>query len=84
MLCACTRCKRLVANVIKAIYGLKQAPRLWNVHVDNTMTKYGSVAKSSYDPCLYKRRTVAGVIYVTIYVDDLIIAGRLHYGSHSS
>jgi hypothetical protein len=65
--------KRLVAKAIKAIYGLKQAPRLWNEHVDNTMTKHG-FRKSPYDPCLYERRTAAGVVYVTIYVDDLIIA----------
>jgi len=64
---------QLVARIDKAIYGLKQSPRLWNAHIDRTMTSHG-FTKSPYDPCLYQRTTMEGVVYVTIYVDDLIIA----------
>ena len=30
--------------------------------------------KSSFDPCLYHRKNRYGEVYVTVYVDDLIIA----------
>ena len=63
----------LVAKVEKSIYGLKQAPRLWNKHIDDTLTSRG-FTKSMFDPCLYSRKSQHGVVYVTIYVDDLIIA----------
>jgi hypothetical protein len=65
--------RNLVAKVEKAIYGLKQAPRLWNKHIDDTLTSRG-FTKSAFDPCLYSRKSEHGVVYVTMYVDDLIIA----------
>jgi len=66
--------EQLVARVDKAIYGLKQSPRLWNKHIDDTMHARG-FTKSAIDPCLYHRKDdQGGEVYVTIYVDDLIIA----------
>jgi hypothetical protein len=65
--------EELVARVDKAIYGLKQSPRLWNQHIDATMQARG-FTKSSFDPCLYHRKNRYGEVYVTVYVDDLIIA----------
>jgi hypothetical protein len=65
--------ENLVARVDKAIYGLKQSPRLWNKHIDDTMLQH-KFTKSEIDPCLYHRKTSRGEVYVTIYVDDLIIA----------
>ena len=67
--------QNLVAKVNKSIYGLKQSPRLWNKNIDNNMLKLG-FTKSNYDPCLYIRRKNGSIVYATIFVDDIIIAGN--------
>jgi len=67
---------QLCARVDKSLYGLKQAPRIWNKHINRTMSDLG-FTRAAKDHCLYIRRDSASgkVLYVTIYVDDLIIAG---------
>ena len=65
---------QLVAKCNKAIYGLKQAPRLWNKNLDATMRKL-NFTQSDADPCLYSRISNGQSLYVTIFVDDLLIAG---------
>ncbi len=64
----------LVARVDRAIYGLKQSPRLWNKTIDSTMHKHG-FNRSAQDSCLYTRQRNGNILYVTIFVDDLVIAG---------
>ena len=64
----------LVAKCNKAIYGLKQTPRLWNKNIDVTMKRFGFV-QSTADACLYSRISNGEQLFVTIFVDDLIIAG---------
>jgi hypothetical protein len=64
----------LVARVDKAIYGLKQSPRLWNQTIDSTMKKF-AFNRSASDSCLYSRQQDGDDLYVTIFVDDLVIAG---------
>jgi hypothetical protein len=66
--------ENLVARVDRAIYGLKQSPRLWNQTIDCTLKKYGFNV-SSNDVCLYSRQQNGETLYVTIFVDDLVIAG---------
>ena len=66
--------KDLVAKVNKAIYGLKQSPRLWNLTLDKTMKSKG-FTKSKTEPCLYYRERGGEVVYVAVFVDDLVIAG---------
>ena len=65
---------QLVCKVEKGLYGLKQSPRLWNKSIDATMQKHG-FRRFASDPCLYVRKTGKQVLYVGIYVDDLVIAG---------
>jgi hypothetical protein len=66
---------QLGCRIDKSLYGLKQSPRLWNKHIDRTMAMLG-FTKSLMDPCLYFRTNADGdELYVTVYVDDLIIAG---------
>jgi len=63
----------LVCRVLRSLYGLKQAARVWNQKIHTFLIKIGFV-RSSADPCLYidtKRN-----IYITIWVDDLLIAGK--------
>lgn len=64
----------LVAKLKKSLYGLKQAPRLWNATLDEALKNMG-FNQSWYDSCLYVKGYGDHVLYVTVYVDDLVIAG---------
>ncbi|RWR99148.1 polyprotein-like protein, partial [Dinothrombium tinctorium] len=64
--------EHLVCKLRKSIYGLKQAPRMWNSTIHKFFIKNGFKQCQS-DWCLYVQ-TVEKVLFVLIYVDDLIIA----------
>jgi len=58
-----------------ALYGTKQAGRLWGIKLDNELNAMGAV-RSKVDPCLYTwSHPVHGLVYILVYVDDLIVAG---------
>jgi hypothetical protein len=65
--------KSLVGVLHKGLYGLKQSPRVWNQHVSSTLKKL-HFKRGKYDDCLFSRVTDEGVVYILVYVDDLIIA----------
>ena len=59
----------------KSLYGLKQASRQWHLKFDEHMEKMG-FEKSKYDSCIYfKDRGKASVVYLLLYVDDILISG---------
>jgi transposase InsO family protein len=65
--------RNMVCRLLRSLYGLKQAARVWNQKIHAFLLKIG-FARSHADPCLYvdaKRN-----LYVTIWVDDLLIAGK--------
>lgn len=64
-----------VYRLHRAVYGLKQASRAWHKDLDATLTSFGLKA-SKHDPCLYWMRQGGKVLYVLIYVDDLILASN--------
>jgi len=64
---------RTVCRLLRSIYGLKQAARVWNQKIHAFLVKIGFV-RSSADPCLYI--DTKWNIYITIWVDDLLIAGK--------
>jgi hypothetical protein len=57
----------------KALYGLKQAPREWNQEIDAFLRSMGYMA-STLDECLYVKHVGTQVIYLSLFVDDLLIA----------
>ncbi|KAL1448085.1 hypothetical protein WDU94_013979 [Cyamophila willieti] len=59
-------------KLLKSIYGLKQASHVWNLELDKAL-KNLEFQQSKYDPCVYIRRSSVSVIYVSVYVDDLLI-----------
>jgi hypothetical protein len=66
--------QRSAARVRKGIYGLKPSPRLWNKILSDYMLSLGFTVSSS-DSCLYSRLTDGQSVYVTVFVDDLVIIG---------
>ena len=64
-----------VCKLKKSIYGLKQSPRCWNLTLDTYLKKLKFVQTAS-DPCIYYRKTGGDVMYIGVYVDDIILAGR--------
>ncbi|KAI5312301.1 hypothetical protein L3X38_041474 [Prunus dulcis] len=61
-----------VYKLNKALYGLKQAPRAWYDEIDAYFNNAG-FKKSSSEATLYvKTNDTAGIIIVSLYVDDII------------
>lgn len=63
-----------VCKLLKALYGLKQAPRQWFAKINAFFCELG-FESCAYDPCFYVKRSEGSVIMITLYVDDLLIAG---------
>ena len=63
----------LVCKLHKAIYGLKQSGYLWN----KTLVKFmlnQDLTQSVKDPCLFTRYKPNNILFVVIWVDDIILA----------
>ena len=71
----CQGKEELVCKLKKSIYGLKQSPRCWNSTLDAYLKKLGFVQTAS-DPCIYYQKTDKDIVYIGVYVDDIILAGR--------
>eukprot|EP00253_Pinus_taeda_P032435 PITA_32435 len=63
-----------VCRLAKALYGLKQAPRAWYMKIDQYLTDHG-FQRSRSDANLYIKHTGDDILFVVVYVDDLIITG---------
>lgn len=61
-----------VCKLNKPIYGLKQASREWNVKLEKTLKSAG-LTQSSIDPCVYFKIQNGKMLFIGIYVDDLMI-----------
>lgn len=58
----------------KSLYGLKQAPRCWWEKLNKTLLDFGFVV-SEGDECLYVFHSKDGSIFLSIHVDDGLLAG---------
>ena len=64
----------IVCLLKKSLYGLKQSPRQWYLRFDNFMITH-AFNRCSYDCCVYfKEISGEGMIYLLLYVDDMLIA----------
>lgn len=61
-----------VCKLNKSIYGLKKSPKCWNTKFDIVMKRQG-LFRSENDHCLYFKCSQNSKLYISIYVDDLLI-----------
>jgi len=67
--------KDLVCKLKKSIYGLKQSPRMWYQNFNTYVQRIGFV-RSKVDHCVYYKQVGEHFIYVVLYVDDMLLAGK--------
>lgn len=62
-----------VLKLQKSLYGLKQSPKNWNRCFNDYITILGFV-KTRADYCIYVKQLHDVIMYLLLYVDDIIIA----------
>lgn len=65
---------RHVCKLCKAIYGLKQAPHTWYHELRQFLLTFG-LTNSHADTSLFISNTDGNLMYLLVYVDDIIITG---------
>ena len=64
-----------VCKLQRSIYGLKQASRSWNMRFDKVIKMYGFI-KNGEEPCIYKWANGPVVVFLVLYVDDILLIGN--------
>ena len=67
--------EHMVCKLQRSIYGLKQASRSWNIRFDQAITSFG-FEKSPDEPCVYKRIQAQKIVFLVLYVDDILLIGN--------
>ena len=65
----------IVCKLQRSIYGLKQASRSWNICFNNTIEKFNFV-KCEEEPCVYKKVSGITIIFLVLYVNDILLFGN--------
>jgi hypothetical protein len=60
-------------KLLRSLYGLKQAPRNWNAHRNDFILSIGFQI-SPLDFCLYHLKRQGHVVFLAVFVDDILIA----------
>lgn len=64
-----------ICKLQKSIYGLKQASRSWNIRFDEVVKALGFV-KNEEEPCVYKKISGSALVFLILYVDDILLIGN--------
>ena len=59
----------------KSIYGLKQASRNWNLRFDGVVKGFVFI-KNEEEPCVYKKASGRVLVFLFLYVDNIILIGN--------
>jgi len=65
----------MVCKLKRSIYGLKQASRSWNHRFDHVI-KHNGFSRSVEEPCLYMKFSGSKVVFLLLYVDDILLIGN--------
>eukprot|EP00253_Pinus_taeda_P036539 PITA_36539 len=67
--------KKLVCKLKKSLYGLKQSQRMW-YHKFDTFIRGIGFTRSKADHCVYFKLIGDHLIYLVLYVDDMLLVGN--------
>ena len=67
--------KERVCKLKKSLYGLKQSPRMWYQQFDTFIWGLG-FTRSKANHCVYFKLIGDHVIYLVLYVDDMLLVGN--------
>jgi len=64
-----------VCRLKRSTYGLKQSSRSWYFTLHEAITSFGFTIVSE-DHCVYVKKTTKEIMFLTLYVDDILLAGN--------
>ena len=64
-----------VCKLNRSIYGLKQASRSWNIRFDDAVKSFG-FTQNMDEPCVYKKVSGSAIVFLVLYVDDILLIGN--------
>ena len=64
-----------ICKLQRSIYGLKQASRSWNIRFDEVVKGFGFI-KNEEEPCVYKKASGNTLVFLVLYVDDILLIGN--------
>jgi len=67
--------KELVYKLKRSLYGLKKSPKMWYQKFDTYILGLGFVRRR-VDHCVYSKQVCNQLIYVVLYVDDMLLVGN--------
>ncbi|KAM1999943.1 hypothetical protein ACFX16_007307 [Malus domestica] len=67
--------KTKVCKLQRSTYGLKQASRSWNIRFDNEIKTFG-FTQNEDDNCVYQKVVGDAVVFLVLYVDDILLFGN--------
>ena len=65
-----------VCKLVKSLYGLKQAPRAWYEKLTEHLLKLNFEHFDLDDAKLFIKKVGRYVVYLVVYVDDLLMTGN--------
>eukprot|EP00253_Pinus_taeda_P015977 PITA_15977 len=66
-----------VCKLVKSLYGLKQAPRAWYEKLTEHLLKLNFKHYDLDDATLFVKKVGKTVVYLVVYVDDLLMIGNI-------
>ena len=67
--------EHIVCKLKRSIYGLKQASRSWNIKFEQVIKLFG-FEQNLDESCVYKRHRDKVVMFLVLYVDDILLIGN--------
>jgi len=64
-----------VGHLKRSIFGLKRPSRSWYLRFHEAITSF-VLSMVSEDYCVYIKSSTGGTIFLTLYIDDILLAGN--------